>query len=58
MLLHSQYTNRDGTRKAVSEWKTCNLARVPSHVVMTNKNKDRNALWTFLNQAQVQMYMY
>lgn len=44
---------RDGSRKPVSEWKNCNLARVPSHVVMTNKNNDRAALWNFLNEAQV-----
>ena len=44
---------RDGTRKPVTEWKTCNLARVPSHVVMTNNEKDIATLWDFLNEAQV-----
>ena len=44
---------RDGTRKAITEWKSCNLARVPSHAVMTSSNNDRNMLWNFLNEAQV-----
>ncbi len=47
---------RDGSRGGVSDWKTCNLARVPSHAVMTSGDKslaERNAIWMFLDSAQV-----
>ena len=40
----------------VSEWRNCNIARVPSHAVMTNSRNDRTALWNFLNEAQVSKY--
>ncbi|XP_071964281.1 melanotransferrin-like [Antedon mediterranea] len=45
----------DGTRKSIDEWMNCNLARVPSHAVMTSGSKStayKEEYWNLLNNGQ------
>ncbi|XP_033118671.1 melanotransferrin-like [Anneissia japonica] len=45
----------DGSRKAVDDWLTCNLARVPSHAVMTSGSKStevKEEYWNLLKDGQ------
>ncbi|XP_072170261.1 melanotransferrin-like [Diadema setosum] len=47
----------DGTRAPVDQWMSCNLAKVPSHTVVTAISKSdsqKMEIWNLLNQAQTQ----
>ncbi|CAH1789988.1 unnamed protein product [Owenia fusiformis] len=47
---------RDGGRKAITEWRTCSLARVPSHAILTSKTRpaeDSRHWWILLNRGQI-----
>ncbi|XP_071485954.1 melanotransferrin-like [Diadema antillarum] len=47
----------DGTRAPVDQWMTCNLAKVPSHTVVTAITKtdnEKQEIWNLLNQGQTQ----
>ncbi|XP_014663628.1 PREDICTED: melanotransferrin-like [Priapulus caudatus] len=39
----------DGTRAHVQQWSTCNLGRVPSHVVMTQGGKSPQEIQTYID---------
>lgn len=39
----------DGTRAHATEWKTCNLGKVPAHVIMTQGAKSQQEIQIFLD---------
>ncbi|OCT78563.1 melanotransferrin [Xenopus laevis] len=43
---------RDGSRAEVSEWRQCNIARVPAHAVMTRINTDGALIYKMLHDGQ------
>ncbi|XP_063162268.1 melanotransferrin [Candoia aspera] len=43
---------RDGSRAAVTEWRTCHLARVPAHAVITRQDMEGSLIFELLNQGQ------
>ncbi|XP_075427275.1 melanotransferrin [Ascaphus truei] len=43
---------RDGTRVGVSEWRHCNLARVPAHAVVVRPDMDGSLIYRLLNEGQ------
>ncbi|XP_018119105.2 melanotransferrin isoform X1 [Xenopus laevis] len=43
---------RDGSRAEVSEWRQCNLAKVPAHAVMTQINTDGALIYKMLHDGQ------
>lgn len=44
---------QDGSRAAVSEWRTCHLARVPAHAVITRQDVEGSLIFEVLDQGQV-----
>ncbi|XP_040911895.1 serotransferrin-like [Toxotes jaculatrix] len=43
---------KDNTRAPIDSYKTCNLARVPAHAVVTRKNPElAELIWTMLNST-------
>lgn len=47
----------DNSRMTVARWKECNLAKVPSHAVVTSSKKtaaERREIWTLLNNGQME----
>ncbi|XP_075719776.1 melanotransferrin [Rhinoderma darwinii] len=43
---------RDGTRADVTEWKRCNLARVPAHAVVVRSDVDGSLVYKMLHEGQ------
>ncbi|XP_039197494.1 melanotransferrin-like [Crotalus tigris] len=43
---------QDGSRAAVSEWRTCHLARVPAHAVITRQDVEGSLIFKVLDQGQ------
>ncbi|XP_053315566.1 melanotransferrin [Spea bombifrons] len=43
---------RDGTRAEVSEWRWCNLARVPARAVVVRNDVDGSIIYNFLHEGQ------
>ncbi|XP_062987783.1 melanotransferrin [Elgaria multicarinata webbii] len=43
---------RDGSRAAVTAWRTCHLARVPAHAVVARADTDGGLVFQLLNQGQ------
>uniref|UniRef100_A0A8C5RS13 Melanotransferrin n=1 Tax=Laticauda laticaudata TaxID=8630 RepID=A0A8C5RS13_LATLA len=43
---------RDGSRAAVSAWRTCHLARVPAHAVITRQDVEGSLIFEMLDQGQ------
>ncbi|CAJ0931413.1 unnamed protein product [Ranitomeya imitator] len=43
---------RDGTRADVTEWKRCNLARVPAHAVVVRPDVDGSLIYKMLHEGQ------
>ncbi|KAG8136379.1 hypothetical protein E2320_009337 [Naja naja] len=43
---------RDGSRAAVSAWRTCHLARVPAHAVITRQDVEGSLIFEVLDQGQ------
>ncbi|XP_058043511.1 melanotransferrin-like [Ahaetulla prasina] len=43
---------RDGSRAAVSEWRTCHLARVPAHAIITRQDVEGSLVFEMLDQGQ------
>ncbi|KAG9493992.1 hypothetical protein GDO78_001711, partial [Eleutherodactylus coqui] len=43
---------RDGTRADVTEWKRCNLARVPAHAVVARSDVDESLIYKMLHEGQ------
>ncbi|KAE8603728.1 hypothetical protein XENTR_v10014449 [Xenopus tropicalis] len=43
---------RDGSHADISEWRQCNLARVPAHAVMTRTNTDGSLIYKMLQDGQ------
>ncbi|XP_056419183.1 melanotransferrin [Hyla sarda] len=43
---------RDGTRADVTEWKRCNLARVPAHAVVVRSDVDGSLIYKMLHEGQ------
>lgn len=44
---------RDGSKAEVTAWRTCHLARVPAHAVVTRLDMDGDLIFQLLNQGQV-----
>ncbi|XP_061490541.1 melanotransferrin-like, partial [Rhineura floridana] len=43
---------RDGNKAAVTEWRTCHLARVPAHAVVAREDTDGSLVFQLLSQGQ------
>ncbi|XP_073531115.1 melanotransferrin [Phyllobates terribilis] len=43
---------RDGTRADVTEWRRCNLARVPAHAVVVRSDVDGSLIYKMLHEGQ------
>ncbi|CAH2247842.1 melanotransferrin isoform X2 [Pelobates cultripes] len=43
---------RDGTRAEVSEWRRCNLAKVPARAVVTRPDVDSSVIYNILHEGQ------
>lgn len=44
---------RDGSRADVTEWRQCNLARVPAHAVVVRDDTNGGLIFQLLNEGQV-----
>lgn len=44
---------RDGSRADVTEWRQCNLARVPAHAVVVRNDMHGGLIFQLLNEGQV-----
>lgn len=44
---------RDGSRADVTEWRRCNLARVPAHAVVIRNDMHGGLIFQLLNEGQV-----
>ncbi|XP_006008475.1 serotransferrin-A [Latimeria chalumnae] len=43
---------KDGSRRPITNYKTCHLARVPAHAVLGRSSNDKSdAIWTFISKA-------
>uniref|UniRef100_A0A670IFV5 Melanotransferrin n=1 Tax=Podarcis muralis TaxID=64176 RepID=A0A670IFV5_PODMU len=43
---------RDGSRAAVTEWRSCHLARVPAHAVVAREDANASLIFQLLSQGQ------